>query len=447
MPGYTEQIAAYDARRASNVSAMDAIMSKAAEEGRTLDASEQEEFDTFEAENEQIDGHLKRLKVLEHKKVSEATPVKSVDSEKAGSEARGGFPRVQVQTNLKKGTLFARYAMALAAGRGSISDALAYAKRWDSQTPEVSQYIKAVAGSTMTGTDEWGSELVYPTNLASEFIELLRPATVLGRLTGIRQVPFNVRIPSQAGGSTVNWVGERQPKPVSDMEFSTIQLGNNKIAGIVVLTEELVRLSSPSAEEVVRRDLVEQIAAFMDAQFLDPSITVSSSRPASITQGVTPVTASGTDAEALYYDLNTAMAAFDNAEMGGETIQIVMRRNLARGISSLRNMLGQFEFSGMTPNGGTLMGMPVIVSNSAPASTLVIIKGDEILMADDGSVRLDASREATLDMAGGSSPGFSLYQNNCIGMRAERWVTWQKRRSAAVAMIGTASYGPEPVGT
>jgi HK97 family phage major capsid protein len=240
----------------------------------------------------------------------------------------------------------------------------------------------------------------------------------------------------------VNWVGEGLVKPVSDLSFAELTLGNFKIAGIVVLTEELIRLSTPNAEEVVRRDLKDQIVAFMDRQFVDPTITATSSRPASITNGVASPAASGTDADALYADLNTALATFDDAETGTENVYILMRPAVARGISALRNALGQFEFPGLMVNGGTLMGFPVIVSSSVPAATIVVVKADEILLADDGQVTLDASNQATLDMAGGTTPTFNLWQRNCVGIRAERWVAWTKRRSAAVAVIDTVAYAP-----
>jgi HK97 family phage major capsid protein/HK97 family phage prohead protease len=344
---------------------------------------------------------------------------------------------------LPPGTLFTRYAMAVAAGKGSMADTLMYAKRWDRETPEVSAYIKAIAGTSVVGSPAWGGELVNQSTLASEFIALVRPMTILGRLNGVRNVPFNIAIPVQTGGSTVNWVGEEAVKPVTELAFSLVELGYDKIAGIVVLTEELVRLSSPSAEETVRRDLTEQIAQFMDEQFLDPTITVSASRPASITNGIASPAASGDDADALYNDLNTALATFDNADVGTETVHIIMPPSLSRGIATMRNALGQTEFGAMTPQGGSLMGYPVIVSANAPAATIVLVKANEILVADDGRVTLDASNQATLDMAGGSSPTFSLWQKNCVGIRAERWVTWKRRRDAgSVAVIDTASYGP-----
>jgi HK97 family phage prohead protease len=87
---------------------------------------------------------------------------------------------------LPPGTLFTRYAMAVAAGKGSMADTLMYAKRWDRETPEVSAYIKAIAGTSVVGSPAWGGELVNQSTLASEFIALVRPMTILGRLNGVR---------------------------------------------------------------------------------------------------------------------------------------------------------------------------------------------------------------------------------------------------------------------
>jgi HK97 family phage major capsid protein len=449
-----ERIKSLEASRAAKASEREGIQTKVDAENRTKDAAEREKFDTLTQEIKDIDAEIVDAKDLEADAVKAATRVEVKTADDA-SRVRGGDPKVVVlKPNLAKGTLFTRYAMAMAAGRGSMSDTLAFAKRWDSQTPEVSKFVrdnferpeelaKAVEGTTTGTSPGWGSELVYAQNLVSEFVDLLRARTIIDRLTGVRRVPFNVRIPVMSGGATVNWVAEAAVKPVTQPDFDTVTVGYHKISGIVVLTDELVKLSQPNAEEAVRTDLVEQIVRFMDRQLIDPTVTATSARPASITNGVASPAASGTDADAVYADMNTALATFDNAEVGTETIHVLMPPSVARAISSLRNALGQFEFPGYGSGAGwTLMGFPVIVSSSVPAATMILVKADEILMADDGRVDLDASNQATLDMAGGSSPTFSLWQKNCIGIRAERGVSWKKRRSAAVAVIDTIAYAP-----
>jgi len=80
-----------------------------------------------------------------------------------------------------------------------------------------------------------------------------------------------------------------------------------------------------------------------------------------------------------------------------------------------------------------------------PADTgselIVLVKQSDVLLADDGGVTVDASREATLDMAGGNTPTFSLWQKNCVGLKAERFINWQKARPESVAYISGANYG------
>jgi len=411
-------------------------------EGGLSDA-EAGERDTLAQAVKSLTKKIDHLTALEAAQATQARPVAFA----AAPQARSYTPRIEVvKPDLPKGTLFTRYAMAVAAGKGSLSDTIAYAKRWEGQTPEVIQYIKAVEGTSVAGSPGWGSELVYPTNLASEFIELLRPETIVGRIEGFRRTPFNVRIPMQSGGSTVAWVGEAAPKPVTELEFSTVTLGYHKIAGIVVLTEELVRLSNPSAEETVRRDLTEQIARFMDAAFIDPTAAAGANSPASITFAAagTAIAATGTGVTELLADLNSALALFDAANVPTNGLVLVTTPAIARGISTLMSPLGTPAFPNMTPSGGSLLGYPVIVSASCNAGFICILKPSEILMADDGRVTLDASNQATLDMDGGSpySPTFNLWQKNCIGIRAERWITWLARRAGAVALISGATYGP-----
>lgn len=416
--------------------------------GTTFDATEKEEFDTLLAEADEIKSHIERLETAEKIAKSTAKPVTDDHgkSEKGAFDARSGFPTVQVKgANVKKGARFARYAMALAAGRGSIADAVSFSeKNWGSSTPEVTDFIKAVAGTTTSVT--WAGPLVDETNIVGEFIELLRPETLLGKLQGFRTVPFNVKIPVQTGGSTIGWVGEGAVKPVGELAFDTITLGHNKVAGIVVLTDELARFSNPDAEATVQRDLIEQSAQFLDDAFINPANTATPGvRPAAVTVGATEIEASGTDFDAFLCDLAALQEAFLMNNLSPSGAYLIMSSVQAARLAMFRSVMGQYEFPNLSANGGSLAGFTVVTSenvptNSAGESIIALVKPSEILLADDGNVTLDASREATLDMNGGANPVFSLWQRNCVGIRAERYITWAKRRPQAVAYISDANY-------
>jgi hypothetical protein len=55
---------------------------------------------------------------------------------------------------------------------------------------------------------------------------------------------------------------------------------------------------------------------------------------------------------------------------------------------------------------------------------------------------IDSSREATLlmDDAPAGAATRSMFQNNEIAIRAERYINWAKRRAAAVQYISGAAY-------
>lgn len=444
----SEQITAARAELQTKSARLEELMA-ASETNGGLEAGEQAELDTITKDVETITKRVSQLSTLE---AAQATQAKGL----VVSPASGGAPRPQsglkIETKtLPKGTIFTRIAMAVAAGKGSVSDTVEYAKRF-TNTPEVLKYVKeglyqkAEAGTSVVESPGWGGELVNPNTIATEFVELLMPRTIIGRVNGFDMVPFNIPIIEQTGGSTFAWVGEGAPKPVGELAFERTTMAPSKVAGIVVLTDELVRLSVPKAEDKVREDLIKQCAKFLDQQFIRVAISATASSPASITNGESSPSATGTTAAALRHDLNIALAEFDtaNEDDGSDgSLVIVMTPALARGISLLSTSLGVSEFPGMTPQGGTLLGYTVIVSSSVDSGTIVIFKPSEIFLADDGRVTLDASREATLDMSGGSTATFNLWQNNCIGLRAERWIRWQKKRAnGVVAIIDTAAYAP-----
>lgn len=436
----SEQIASINEQIRNKSARLEELMTASEAEGG-LEEVESSELDGLTPEIQSLTKKLNQLSALESAQLAQSRTVTTT-----APRSISHTPRVTVTDHAKelpKGTLFTRYAMAKAAGKGSLSDTLAYAKRWDAQTPEVSAFIKAEAGTAVVQSPGWGGELVYQTNLSAEFVELVRPQTIIGRVEGFRRVPFGVRIPVQSGGSTVNWVGEAAPKPVTELAFTTLTVPNHKMAGIIVLTDELIRLSNPSAEAVVRRDLTEQIAQFRDQQFIRVAVTAGANNPASITNGVTSPAASGTTLAALMADLNTAIGGIVAAGHSAQGLVIVTTSAVALQLSLMSNALGQTPpgFS-VNPSGGTLLGYQVIVSDSVDAGTMVIFKPSEIFLADDGRVSLDASNQATLDMAGGETPDFNLWQRNCTAIRAEQWITWVKRSAGAVAVIDTIAYVP-----
>lgn len=444
-----EQITQFENTRAAKAAARDALMTKAAADNVTLDAAQTEEYDGFDREIKSIDAHLVRLRDREKENVEHATKITKVDDATKASELRGGTGVVSVKSNLPKGTGFTRYAMALAAGKGDMFKTIEYAKKFADSTPEVEFMVKNMdlltKASVYPGTiadATWAGPLAVAQNLVGEFMELLRPATIVGRIPNLRKVPFNIQVPLQTAGSTVGWVGEGAPKPVTNLQLGTVALGMAKIAAIIVLTEELVKVSSPSAEAIVRADLTASIAAYMDTQFTDPAVAaVTNVSPASITNGTVAVTSAGTSAANALTDIKALVSSFTAANLSLANAVFLMSEANAFALAAAQNALAQPMFPGMAQGGGTLFGRPVLTSQ-ALGNNIILVDAQGILYADDGGTTLDASREASVEMnTAPASPVVagtilvSLWQQNLVGIRAERFVNWKRARLASVKYV------------
>lgn len=450
---------------------MDALVNKSVEEGRTFDEAEGEEFATLQAETEALEKHINLMKSTVERAKATATPVTG-DTEKAAAQSRSPAVPVKAKQKSEPGIEFARYGMCLVASDNNVFQAHAMAKSnygddafatrvLEAQTKGINFSKAAVAAGTTTHST-WAAPLVeeYRT-FAADFIEYLRPMTIIGQfgtngIPSLRQVPFNIRIPAQTSGASANWVGEGKAKPVTKMDFADVELRWAKIAAISVITDELVRFSDPSAERLVRDELARAVIERMDIDFVNPlKAAVPGVSPASITNGVTPVTPTGTGtADDIRCDINALFAGFDAANNPARDAVFIMSTTTARTLSMMQNPLGQSEFQGLNARGGTFLGYPVIVSNYVPADssgqTIILVNASDIMIADDGVVTLDASREASIQMDDAPSHDsdtptaaqlVSMFQTNSVALRAERYINWGKRRASAVQLLTGAQWG------
>src|SRR5262245_643657 len=430
----TEQITAFENKRAALSARQVDLMSKAAEGGVTLDDEQSTEYDSLTTDITGIDAHLVRLRALEqvHKAAAVAVETKPAMPYKPGV--------ISVKANVPGWLPMVRLAQAKIIGNGIDAVAAEYAARWRDSTPEVELALKAATAAGTTTDATWAGPLAPMKPLQEGFLEFLRPMTILGKIPNFRRVPFNISVPAQTGGGAYSWVGQGAPKPVTKLAFGTVTLGITKCAAIIVITEELARNSTPSAEAVIRDDMVNGIAQFLDIEFTDPTkAAVSNVSPGSVTNGVTPITSAGTspangrtDVAALISQMTTNLLSVSQAVL-------IMSESNAATLSNSLNALGQPLFPTLSATGGSALGIPVIASQAVGAN-VILVHAPSILLADDGGVTIDASREASLQMdtAPMNPPDAtvvmtSLWQMNYVGLRAERFINWKKARTGAVS--------------
>ncbi len=462
-----EQITDFTNTRASKVSEMATIMNKSAENGTTLDAAEAEKHDTLKAEIKAIDEHLTRLKDHEEINKAAAVPVNG-STQQAASESRAGHSVISIKRELPKGFQFARYAMCMANARGVAGEAIRFAKQHYPSDDAVLKLVEktAVAGGATSGS-HYLDDMV-PYNVMQDFIEYLRPGSIIGKFggpnpgapgrnyPGLRRVGFNERVSGMSTGYTAGWKGEGLPAlPSAAVTFNT-SLTWNCMAALAVLTKEAIRFSNPNAELQVREDLARAVNAKLDIDFVDPAKAASgTTSPASITNGVVATGVSGTGATNVRHDLAALLALFATANLDPSDIVLIMSGTMASNISMMVNALGQADFPTLSDAGGYLAGKPVIVSEhltslGSPSTQMIVaVKASEIYLADDGVVTVEASDQASIEMVDTSSQSgitgtgaslVSLWQSGLVGLMANREITWKKRRSTAVQYISPAAY-------
>lgn len=465
MPTIRETISSYEAKRAANVAAMEKIMNDASDKGESLDEEQQKEFDALNAEVEQVDAHIARLKVTERLNAQKAQPIddRAGTDPEAGSKSRVPYGSVRVESKLAPGVKFARMAMSIARAKAmglGLTPEQCYRqeKRWMDTGPEVALALKAAVDAGDTTTATWASELAYAQNIASEFIEFLRPMTIVGRISGWRNVPFNVRVASQTTGSTGYWVGQGKPIPMSAQATSSVSLGIAKVAGMSAIDKELARLSTPSAELMVRNDLARELQKTLDLSLIDPNQGGQTNiQPASLTYGVTPVTPSGTNYAAFVTDWKSLTSTMIAANLPIAPCVVLMDETTAQALSMMVTSLGNPQFPGLSITGGTLNGLPVIVSNQLNISgspqfsnMIVLLNPGEVFLADDGAATLEASDQVAIQMLDNptnqstatatATTMVSMFQTESVAIKAVRYINWTKARTQACAFIQAAAY-------
>ena len=411
-------------------------------DSRNFSDDEAAEFDGLESEMKALDTDI-RFKRIECQKASTAKPVVT-------PKAPTIIKRTEKDEDFK-GQNYVRMVIAKAlAYTDQVSPVAIAQKRWGQKSPMLIEVLKAAVTGGDSTTTGWAAELVTADNrYTGDFIEFLKSRTVFDRLP-LRQIPANVTIKGQSSIGTGYWVGESKAIPVSAMGFNDVTLSPLKVAALAVVSNELLRDSSPSAEMLVRDALEEASRQRVDGTFLGTAAASAGVSPAGMLNGVTAITSAGTDAVALRADVAALYAPFITA-LNASGLYYVMGPSLAKQIQLLTNALGLVEFPGITQDGGTLLADPVVTGDNVGAGDLILLKPSDIFKIGDAGVEVSISREATIEMD--SAPAMdsqtpttatgalvNMFQTESTAIKVVRPINFAKRRSGAVQFIDVASY-------
>lgn len=457
---YAEQIADLQATRKTHTDAMKKLADTAAEQSRTLDSGEQEEFDTAKEAVKTIDQNIANLRDLEAMEKAEqadiatAKPVDKSAKDRQKQAIRPGVPTGGVEVKntekLEPGIGFARVARCLALSHLHHKDPVEIAKHLYAGDEHLmaSLQAKAAVSAASTLDDPWIGNMINEGGVAfADFVEYLRPRTLLGRISDrLRRLPFDTPVLVQGSAGSAKWVKEGDAKPLTKWSYTRTKLTPLKVATIAAATKESLKRASAAADALLRDELARAVASTMDTTFLSDDAAVTDESPAGIFNGVTALTLAGDGTVAgIRADIAQMLKELvgDNLSVAGAFW--VMPETVAIDLSLIVNEVGASAFPGIGPTGGTLAGLPVFTTQLAPVdsngATVALIKGDEIFLGDEDGIQVSMSDQASLVMD--SDPSMdsttptpaqlvSLWQTNSVAFLVERFINWAKRRSQAV---------------
>lgn len=246
----------------------------------------------------------------------------------------------QLPTALRAPCEFTRLAASLARHKGDYMAVSADLR----DSPRLSLVMKGAVAAGTTSDASWANELVDFAKLSGEFAARLRPATIIGKLRGMRAVPPVTRTLVEASGATGQWVGEGAPAPVSKFDADEVALGVSKMQALVVITQELVRTAHPASLASLEQMMIASLATALDTAFIDSTIASTAAGPASATYGAVKHQSTGATAAAAVADLKAMVVQLISAGSDLTNATWILHPRTALSLSLMLNAGNQLSF-------------------------------------------------------------------------------------------------------
>lgn len=337
------------------------------------------------------------------------------------------------------GAEFVSLAKAVAIGRGRHVDTVAIAEQSARTTGRVVSVLRAASSAGTLEDPEWAGSLADYRAISSGFVESLRSVSAFDRLMerDLRRVPLRTRIASVTLGATGGVVGEGVPMPIQRLTLAGTQLEQRKATAIIVLADELMRSIEPGANAFLAAELRAGVGAATDADFV-----------AGLIAGATSITSTGSDAATVREDFSALLAA---VRTGAQSrLAFLMAADTAKVLATMPTSSGAMGFADMTPAGGAIGGVQVIVSDGIPddsSGARVLLVDASRVAAGSDVVTLDSAAHATIQLddsptAPDAATTFtSLWQRNLLAVRASRYFGFEVTGTDSVAVLTGVNWG------
>lgn len=300
---------------------------------------------------------------------------------------------------LEKGLMFGRIVRALAAGKGDAEKGLAFVKANWKDAAIIGQMEKALAA----GIGPAGGFIV-PVEYSTEIIEYLRAQAIVRRMkpTVMPMPTGTITIPKLAGGAAAGYVGENQNISNTQQTFGSLTLTYKKLAALTPVSNDLIRFATPSADTIVRDDLVAAMAVREDLAFLRGDGTANTPRGIRnwIPSGnILTMTGSVTLAT-VTYDLGRLILALKNNNIPMIRPGWMFAPRVEMYLMTLQTSTGNYAFRDEMLQ-GKLWGLPYATSTQIPTnlgggteSEVYMVDFRDVVLGESEQIILDVSQEA-----------------------------------------------------
>ena len=384
---------------------------------RDLNTEERALYDAKLAEAEAMKGRIEREERQARLEAENAVPVGGVTP----------APQIAIVDNTRGSGPMARFVnciRAVAKGKGDERRAAQYAD----EVLHDADLARALSASVAASCG-----FAVPDVLSQEFIEYLRPASVV-RSAGAQPVPLangNLSIPKITGGATASYGGENTNAAATQQTVGQVRLIAKKLTGLIPISNDLLRFANPQTDTVIRGDLIRAVSQTEDLAFLRGDGTTYSPKGmrnwANAANFVTAVALSGTslgyaDVTAITLWLGSMITALLNAAVPVtmETGCFFLSARSFMALRTLRTQLGTYAFPELSddPKDPRLLGYRVKMTPQIPtnlvatptggsqittASEIYFANMPDCLIGEAVNLLLDVSTEATYVDAGNNT--------------------------------------------
>ena len=264
---------------------------------------------------------------------------------------------------------------------GSVGGAIRIAEA-DRASPRVVNVLKTAV--TAGGLSTWGSQVGDFGSLITAFFETLKNVSAFDALLpSMRRVPFRSRVVVVTAGATGVVVTEGHVTQISSLAFNGATTEQRKALAVIVANEELLKLGAPGTLDLFGRELRAAVATVTDQAFISV-----------LTSGVSPITSAGTTVPAIANDFAAGFTAIPTS--AASRLFAITTSAIAKAWTT-RLDSGTAAFPLMKPQGGTMFGIPVIVSDGVTAGEIIFVDANSIA-ASAGTMEIDSSRHTILQM-------------------------------------------------